>query len=174
MTKKTLNDIILSVKPVYAEKIFTGEKTVELRRRFPVANSGGAIAYIYSSFPTKAIVGMAFIREVLKLSVEQIWIKFENSACIERSLFDEYFEGREYGHVIIFDSTRPFLRPLPLNKLCEKFGFKPPQSFLYAKHDLKKALEIHAWYEVLNKRQERLDKESEEAIFDDLGSLYEN
>lgn len=34
--------------------------------------------------------------------------------------------------------------------------------------------ENDAWYEMLSKRQKRLDKEFEEAIFDDLDSLYEN
>ncbi|WP_281300517.1 MULTISPECIES: helix-turn-helix domain-containing protein [unclassified Iodidimonas] len=138
---KPQRDVVLSIKPVYSEKILTGEKTVELRRRFPVAAPHGALAYIYSSSPVKAMVGTASIRDVLKLPVEQIWNKFESKAFIERPLFDKYFEGLDYGYALVFDDVKSFTRPLPLHELREKFGFEPPQSFLYAKHDLRRALQ---------------------------------
>lgn len=138
---KPQRDVVLSIKPVYSEKILAGQKTVELRRRFPVAVPYGALAYIYSSSPVKAIVGTVSIRDVLKLPVEQIWTEFEATAFIERPLFDKYFEGLDYGYALVFDDVKSFTRPLPLQELREKFGFEPPQSFLYAKHDLRKALQ---------------------------------
>lgn len=137
---KPQRDVVLSIKPVYSEKILAGQKTVELRRRFPVAAPQGALAYIYSSSPVKAIVGTASIRDVLKLPIEQIWTEFETKAFIERPLFDKYFEGLDYGYALVFDDVKSFTRPLPLHELREKFGFEPPQSFLYAKRDLRKAL----------------------------------
>lgn len=138
---KPQRDIVLSIKPVYSEKILSGQKTIELRRRFPVAAPHGTLAYIYSSSPIKAIVGTASIRDVLKLPVEQLWAEFENTAFIERPLFDKYFEGLDYGFALVFGDVKSFTRPLPLHELREKFGFEPPQSFLYAKHDLRRALQ---------------------------------
>ncbi len=138
---KPQRDVVLSIKPVYSEKILTGDKTVELRRRFPVSAPNGALAYIYSTSPVKAMVGTASIRDVLKLPVEQIWTEFEGAAFIERSNFDKYFDGLDQGFALVFDDVRAFSRPLPLSELREKFGFEPPQSFLYAKHDLRKALQ---------------------------------
>lgn len=138
---KLQRDVVLSIKPVYSEKILAGLKTVELRRRFPVSAPNGTLAYIYSSSPAKAMVGTALIRNVIKLPIEQIWTEFESTAFIDRSLFDTYFEGLEYGYALVFDDVRSFSRPLPLQELREKFGFEPPQSFLYAKHDLRKALQ---------------------------------
>jgi predicted transcriptional regulator/DNA-binding XRE family transcriptional regulator len=137
---KPQRDVVLSIKPAYSEKILAGQKTVELRRRFPFTTPHGVLAYIYSSAPVKAIVGTASIRDVLKLPVEQIWTEFEDSAFIERPLFDKYFEGLDYGYALVFDEVKSFTRPLPLHELREKFGFEPPQSFLYAKHNLRKAL----------------------------------
>lgn len=134
-------DVVLSIKPLYSEKILTGHKTVELRRRFPVAAPNGALAYIYSSSPVKAMVGTVSIRDVLKLPVEQIWTEFESTAFIERPQFDKYFEGLDHGFALVFDEVKTFSRPLPLSELRERFGFEPPQSFLYAKHDLRKALQ---------------------------------
>lgn len=138
---KPQRDVVLSIKPIYSEKILAGHKTVELRRRFPVSAPSGALAYIYSTSPVKAMVGTASIRDVLKLPVEQIWTEFESTAFIERSLFDKYFEGLDHGYALVFDDVRSFSRPLPLHELREKFGFEPPQSFLYAKHNLRKALQ---------------------------------
>lgn len=138
---KPQRDVVLSIKPVYSEKILAGQKTVELRRRFPVAAPYGTLAYIYSSSPVKAIVGTVSIRDVLKLPIEQIWTEFEATAFIERPLFDKYFEGLDYGYALVFDNVKSFARSLPLQELRERFGFEPPQSFLYAKHDLRKALQ---------------------------------
>ncbi len=137
---KPQRDVVLSIKPVYSEKILAGQKTVELRRRFPVSAPNGTLAYIYSSSPVKAMVGTASIRDVLKLPVEQIWSEFESTAFIERPLFDKYFDGLDHGYALVFDDVRSFSRPFPLNELREKFGFEPPQSFLYAKRDLRKAI----------------------------------
>jgi len=138
---KPQRDVVLSIKPIYSEKILAGQKTVELRRRFPVAVPHGALAYIYSTSPVKAMVGTASIRDVLKLPVEKIWTEFESAAFIERPLFEKYFEGLDYGYALVFDDVKSFTRPLPLHELREKFGFEPPQSFLYAKYNLRRALQ---------------------------------
>lgn len=138
---KPQRDVVLSIKPVYSEKILDGSKTVELRRRFPVSAPNGTLAYIYSTSPVKAMVGAAAIRDVLKLPVEQIWTEFESTALIARDQFDKYFEGIDHGFALVFEDVKTFSRPLPLSELREKFGFEPPQSFLYAKRNLRKALQ---------------------------------
>jgi predicted transcriptional regulator/DNA-binding XRE family transcriptional regulator len=133
-------DMILSIRPQYSEKIIAGSKTVELRRRFPMSAPKGTIAYIYSTSPVRAIVGVAEISDVLKLPVPQIWTRFKRTAFIDKSDFDRYFEGTEHGFALLFKEVRAFSKPMSLVDLREKFGFEPPQSFLYAKHDLRKAL----------------------------------
>lgn len=138
---KPQRDVVLSIKPIYSEKILAGKKTVELRRRFPISAPTGTLAYIYSTSPVKAIVGTVSISDVLELPIEQIWTEFEGAAFIERPRFDRYFEGLDHGYALIFDDVKSFSRPLPLHELREKFGFEPPQSFLYAKRDLRKALQ---------------------------------
>lgn len=133
-------DVVLSIRPQYTDKILSGNKTVELRRRFPVSAPGGTMAYIYSSSPVRAMVGVAEIKSVLKLPIYQIWKKYEEHAMIEKDDFDKYFDGLDFGYVLVFDDVRSLTRPIPLAELREQFGFEPPQSFLYAKRDLRKAL----------------------------------
>lgn len=133
-------DVVLSIRPQYSSKILEGEKTVELRRRFPVSAPRGAIAYIYSTSPVRAMVGLAEIRQILKLPIEQIWTEFGGSASIGRDDFLNYFQGLEFGFVLVLDEARPLARSIPLDELRERFDFEPPQSFLYASQDLRKAL----------------------------------
>ena len=133
-------DVVLSIKPQYSDKIIEGRKTVELRRRFPVSAPRGTIAYIYSTSPIRAMVGIAQINKVLKLPIDEIWKRFSKSAYIEKTDFDKYFEGTNHGFALIFERAKPLSKPMSLQFLRENFGFEPPQSFLYAKHDLRKAL----------------------------------
>lgn len=138
---KHQRDVVLSIRPQYSSKIMTGQKTVELRRRFPVSAPKGTLAYIYSTSPERAMVGVAEIAAVKKLAVDDIWHSYSKVAFIDRPDFDKYFDGLEYGMALEFINVRPFDKPISLTDLRGQFGFEPPQSFLYAKHDLRKALQ---------------------------------
>jgi len=138
---RSQRDVVLSIRPQYSDKILEGKKTVELRRRFPVSAPKGTLAYIYSTSPVRAMVGLADIKAVRRLPVQQLWVEFEKTAHIERDDFDRYFEGVDCGYALCFDRIRSFARPIPLSELRERFSFEPPQSFLYAKRDLRRALQ---------------------------------
>jgi len=137
---RSQRDVVLSIKPVHSEKILNGSKTVELRRRFPMSAPNGALAHIYSTSPVKAMVGTAVIRDVRRLPVEQIWAEFESTVSLARDQFDRYLEGLDHGFALVFEDVRAFVRHLPLSELRKKFGFEPPQSFLYARRNLRMAL----------------------------------
>jgi predicted transcriptional regulator/DNA-binding XRE family transcriptional regulator len=133
-------DVVLSIRPHYTDKILEGVKTIELRRRFPVSAPRGTIAYIYSTSPVRALVGRAEICDVIKLPVQKIWRQFGGSAAIKRSDFNTYFDGLDEGFALQFKNPRAFPRPLFLSELRDRFGFEPPQSFLYATPILRRAL----------------------------------
>lgn len=134
-------DVVLSIRPRYSQKILTGEKTIELRRRFPVSAPRGTVAYIYSTSPVRAMVGKADIVDVVRLKIPEIWKRFRDRAFIERKDFDAYFDGLEEGYALKFANAVPLPRQLDLAELRERFGFEPPQSFLYAKPVLRRALQ---------------------------------
>lgn len=135
-------DVILSIKPPHSEKILYGVKTVELRRRFPLSAGRGTIAYIYSTSPVRALVGSAEITDVERLPIAALWRQHGESASIQKRDFDAYFSGLQEGYALKISNARPFSRRLDLVELKERFGFKPPQSFLYAKPNLQMALQI--------------------------------
>jgi ASCH domain len=78
--------VLFSIKPVYADKILAGQKTVELRRRFPEAGLSGSMAMIYCTSPVKAVVGSAQIRSVYKLPLTKLWTSHGSAACIAKEL----------------------------------------------------------------------------------------
>lgn len=135
-------DVILSIKPAYSNKILEGAKTVELRRRFPLSGGRRAIAYIYSTSPVRALVGSAEITDVERLSLVDLWKRHGESAVIQKSDFDRYFRGLDEGFALKIANARPFSRPLNLVELKKQFDFHAPQSFLYAKPNLQRALQI--------------------------------
>jgi predicted transcriptional regulator len=124
-------DVLVSIRPFYASRILDGQKTVELRRRFPEFSVKGVTAFIYSSRPVSAIIGCARIKHVLKLPVSQIWKEHGAAACISKDEFDAYFFGLRYGFAIFFESVQPLKQQLKAIDLAAQFGIVPPQSYRY-------------------------------------------
>ena len=87
------------------------------------------------------MVGVARIKEVQELPVQQIWTEFKENALIKHKDFRKYFRGLKSGFVLILYDIKPFPQQIPLRRLREEFGFEPPQSFLYVKNDLRKLLQ---------------------------------
>ncbi len=139
--REARRDLVLSIKPQYTEKILVGRKTVELRRRFPLATIPGSIAYIYSTSPVRALVGAAEIRDVERLPLTVLWQRHGKSASVRKAEFEAYFRGVDEGYALVMEKPRVFSRPLDLAELRERFGFRAPQSFLYAKPNLRRALQ---------------------------------
>ncbi|ABS65825.1 helix-turn-helix domain protein [Xanthobacter versatilis] len=133
-------DVVFSVKPEYSRKIASGEKTVELRRRFPMSVPAGTTALIYETSPTRALSGIAEIGEVHQRTPLEIWKAFGDRACITRKHFDAYFGGVDRAFAIELRRGRPLPRPLGLSELRDRFSFEPPQSFLYATPKMQEAL----------------------------------
>jgi predicted transcriptional regulator len=125
-------DVIFSVRPVHAEKILDGTKTVELRRRFTGGVRPGALALIYATSPTSALTGFARIQDVQRLALRDLWEKHRTGACLRKTEFETYFSGLENGYAIVLNSAKSLRPPVGLHELRQRFGFEPPQSYQYA------------------------------------------
>lgn len=126
------HDFVLSIKPEYATKIIAGQKTVELRRRFPTGTVTGAVIYVYATVPIQAVIGWATIAEVQLLPVATIWEKYKSVACIESEDFKSYFGNTNEGCVLVLEQPYSLRSPISLAKLKENLKFVPPQSYCYA------------------------------------------
>ena len=68
MTKKAL---LLSLKPIYADLVFSGLKIAELRRRIPCVENRDV--FIYVSSPARELRGGFRVGQVWKGSPDEVW-----------------------------------------------------------------------------------------------------
>jgi predicted transcriptional regulator len=135
------HDFVLSIKPEYATKIIAGEKTVELRRRFPPGTVTGALAYVYATVPIQAVIGWATIADVRSMAVPQIWAEFERAACIGPDDFWQYFGNLKNGYVLVLERPRALAHPVKLSELRASLNFVPPQSYCYADESFRRLIQ---------------------------------
>ena len=136
-TGEITRDVVFSIPPGHANKILSGEKTVELRRRFTEELSPGGLAMIYSTSPTRALTGVAEIHDVQKLRLNDLWKQHRSNFCVRKDDFEAYFSGLERGYAIVLKAAKPLRRPISLQELRDRCGFAPPQSFQYASASLR-------------------------------------
>lgn len=117
---------VLSIKPQYAEAIFSGKKRFEFRRAIFRRDIQVVIVYITS--PVGQVVGEFRVDEIITDDVDALWDRTETYAGIDRRGFFDYFDGRDVGHAIVIGTVRRYKQPLDLQKT---YGVRPPQSFLY-------------------------------------------
>lgn len=118
---------LVSVRPRYAEKIYSGEKRVELRKVRPPV-SAGSLVLLYESAPIKALTGLFVVGGLESEAPPQVWAKYSGCAGVTREEFFSYFGQRSVGHAISIEAVRPFAHPIPLRFLASLWGgFHPPQ-----------------------------------------------
>jgi predicted transcriptional regulator len=123
--------LFLSVKPIFANGILDGTKTVELRRVCPNVASGDMVL-IYSTSPEMALLGSAQVAQVLSGAPLHIWKEVREHACVTREQFDSYFSGATTASGIWLCAVRRLARPIHLRELRERWPWlKPPQSYRY-------------------------------------------
>ncbi|MGZ5500734.1 MAG: ASCH domain-containing protein [Nitrososphaeraceae archaeon] len=115
------------IKPIYSEKILTGKKTYELRKRLP--NSDVDYILIYSTCPIAKVVAYAKVKKMYKAHVNDIWEMVSFSAGIDKAGYMDYFGSNDFACAIEFEYVRQFKRPFDVKEINP--DFKVPQSFCY-------------------------------------------
>lgn len=124
MSYRTI-DIILALKPKWAELIYSGEKTVEVRRRIPYCyrtSEGTALRAVIYESGQRAITG-CFLSDgyrVIDPSHPDL-----SETCLTSEEYGAYAAGNQtYG--IIIDGVHRFKKPMTLADAGVRFA---PQSF---------------------------------------------
>jgi type I restriction enzyme S subunit len=121
---------ILSIKPQYADAIFSGLKKVEFRK-FAFKKDVEKV-FVYSISPVKKIIGYFTFNTIVENSPQILWEQFGRIGFIGEDEFFKYFENKNTGFSICIESTYKFLESIDPYK--EFKNFIPPQSFCYANH----------------------------------------
>ncbi len=119
--------LLLSIKPEYSEKIFSGEKKYEFRKQKP--KLAISKVFVYECSPSKSIVGWFSVRWIHSGSPEEIWEMCKNSSGIEKAKYLSYCNGKKI--VYAFEIDEVFKLDKPIDPFRVISDFKPPQSFVY-------------------------------------------
>ncbi len=121
-------NVLLSVKPEYANKIVEGNKKYEFRRSILKRNDIEKV-YIYSTSPIRKIIAVFEIEQILKDSPERIWKLCQKYGGISKEDFFAYFKNSDSAYAIKICNVVSFQEPIDPYNIIE--DFKPPQSFYY-------------------------------------------
>lgn len=133
----------MSIKPKFAEKIYSREKLFEYRRSG--AKEKISRIYIYETSPVMKVTGYADTDYLLESSPEFLWNHTKEWSGISEEDFFAYFKGKKTGIAYHLENAVIFSSP----KDIKIFGIsRPPQSFCY-----------------LNEEKENLLRKIEETFF---------
>ena len=125
--------LLLSLKPRFAELVFMGEKTVELRRRIASTMKGREV-FIYVSSPARMIRGGFRVADVWSSDPETVWGEVASRAGVAKIEYDAYYEGCGIAHALALSDVWAHEAPVEIEGVRRALpGFRPPQSWRYAK-----------------------------------------
>jgi predicted transcriptional regulator len=120
---------LISIHPAHAEKIFSGTKKLEFRRRWTTRSV--TTLFIYATAPIQRIVGFATIAGITQGTPSQLWrLSRQLDGGVSRRELFAYLDGTRTGVAIELKN----ITPLPGGtdpRLCLGRNFRPPQSFRY-------------------------------------------
>lgn len=119
--------VLLSIKPEFVEKIFSGEKQYEYRKSIFKKKIDTVV--VYSTMPEGKIVGEFEIATILVDHPKAIWKATASVSGISDEFFNQYFEDRLEGYAIKI--SNPQLYDKPIDPKVEYESFHAPQSFCY-------------------------------------------
>ena len=123
-------DVLLSIKPKYANKIIQGEKKFEFRKTKLDKQKIGHI-YIYSSSPVKKIIAKIAIEEIIEDSPDGLWKRCKKYSGITKEEFFDYYADKEIAFAISIKNVETLDEPI--DPYIKFENFTPPQSYCYLK-----------------------------------------
>lgn len=120
---------ILSIKPIYAQKILDGSKSIELRKS-RMGMREDDVVIVYSSSPEQRITMWFRIKNVEMLPVDEMWCRYRDRLGIGHEEYMSYFNGVVNAVGLHIGLVQP-LSPIPLKEIEHQVpGFVPPQGLI--------------------------------------------
>ncbi len=123
------SDLLMSVRPGFAEMIVSGSKTIEVRKRFSERWVGGRVV-LYASRPVQAIIGEATVSRVEAGPPDSIWAVYGCEVGCSRREFEDYAQSAATLKAVELSDVVRYEFPIPLAQLSGLLGgdLRPPQS----------------------------------------------
>lgn len=116
-------EIILSLRPEWCRKVFSGEKTIEIRKTIPRKGMPFKV-FVYETKPGAGKIVGEFV-------VRRFWCNYRNKdggkSCLTDTQIIDYGSGKAYGWEI--SDVSEYVNPVPLGDMGIH---KAPQSWMYS------------------------------------------
>ena len=134
--------IVMSIKPKWCDKIFSGEKEFELRKTVPrhtptkvyvyKSGSGTVVGEFMLKYHVKIMTPREYTKRHKDVVIKDLSPLFQGT-CLTEKQFLDYLGDAKYYYAILIEDPVLYETPIPLNKLGLS---RPPQSWCYAKKKL--------------------------------------
>lgn len=124
--KMEKNNIILPIKPIYAEKILSGEKTYEYRKK--LCKKDIDIIYIYATAPRKCIIGEVKVNQKVSMEKERLWKESSHVSGIDYNFYNEYFKKEIVASAYQLGEYKKYEKEILLSDIGIDYT---PQSHIY-------------------------------------------
>lgn len=121
-----MKSVVLSIHPRYVERIFSGEKRVELRRGRIPSDIGRVV--IYATKPIGRLVGEFLVSGCSRGAADVLWERYGLQLGVSREELERYACGQELlcievGDLLVYETPKVLTEVYP--------GRTPPQGFFY-------------------------------------------
>ena len=123
-------NVILSIKPKFAELILNGKKRYEYRKvvfKQPVSR-----IYLYASYPVCRIVGEFSPEDIISGAPVIVWSKTKEYSGIDQEYFEQYFQNKRSAYAIQVKAVKRYQSQIDPRQVIP--DFRAPQSFCYIKN----------------------------------------
>lgn len=119
--------ILMSINPIYADKILSGNKKYEYRKVKAKKDKVNKIV-IYATYPIMKVVGEVEVKDILEETPEKLWNVTKEYSGVTKQFYDNYFNKSSKAIAYKLGKIEKYDEP----KKLEDVGVKcVPQSFLY-------------------------------------------
>lgn len=119
--------ILISINPVWIEKILSNKKKIELRRR-PPKLTHPTLAVLYATAPISSIVGTCIFSEIISDSIENFWKNSGAFTGCTKGEFLKYFSGCKRATGLVIQKPVKKNKTVPLQEMRRR-GITPPVSW---------------------------------------------
>lgn len=119
--------VLLSIKPKYAENIFSGVKRYEFRKQ--AFKKPVDVVVLYATKPVGKIVGEFRLKSILQGSPDEIWRLTEQFSGISHDFYAAYYKNRGKAYALEIATPKRYKKPIEPTEFMADFS--APQSFRY-------------------------------------------
>lgn len=125
-------NIILPIKPEYADKILSGQKKYEYRKNICTDNIEKI--YVYATSSVKAIIGELEVVEKMIMNKDTLWEFSEKHSGITKEFYEGYYKNSEFAYAYKIGKVKRYNKCIELKDIGINYI---PQSYIYVSGKLK-------------------------------------